>query len=464
MNQPKHRPSLTFFGGAGTVTGSKYLVESGGSRVLVDCGLFQGLSELRRRNWAPLPHELAGVHAIVVTHAHLDHCGYLPVLVRSGWRGPIYVTPGSAGLIPIVLKDSAHLMMEEAAHANDYGWSKHRPALPLYDDGDAAKAIRLLKPVGFGEVVEVAPGIRLEFGRAGHILGAAWAHLRLDSGRNVVFSGDLGRPVHRVLKPPQPRPDCDTLVLESTYGARTHEDSAALTKFADVIRRTADRGGSVLIPAFAVDRTEVILAALKKLMEENAIPELPVFVDSPMALAALEVYRRALAQRWPEIRTDLGGHDPLDPGHLVELRTTEESMRVNEPRLPSIIISASGMATGGRVLHHLEHMLPDDRHTVLIVGYAAAGTRARRLADGAKEIKIHGGYTPVRAEIAQIDAFSAHADAGELLAWACAGNPPGTIYLVHGEPEGAEALAARIRTEREGTPVVIARDRERVLF
>ncbi|MBE1493911.1 metallo-beta-lactamase family protein [Amycolatopsis lexingtonensis] len=458
------QPALTFFGGAGTVTGSKYLVEAGGSRVLVDCGLFQGLAKLRRRNWAPIPRELTDVDAVVITHAHLDHCGYLPVLVRSGWHGPVYVTHGSAGLVPIVLRDSAHLMTAEAAHANAYGWSKHRPALPLYDENDAAKAIRLLKPIGFGDVTTVAPGVRLEFGRAGHILGSAWAHLRTTDGRGIVFSGDLGRPAHGVLRPPQPRPACDALVLESTYGARTHDDASALATFADVIRRTTARGGSVLIPAFAVDRTEVVLAALKKLTDRHAIPELPIFVDSPMALAALRVYRTAMNQRWPEIRTDLGVGDPLDPGHLVELRTTEESMRVNDPAMPSIILSASGMATGGRVLHHLEHLLPDDRHTVLIVGYAAAGTRARNLANGAREIKIHGRYVPVRAEVAQIDAFSAHADADELVRWAGAGEPPGAIHLVHGEPESAEALADRLRATHPGFPVSIARDRERVLI
>lgn len=455
-------PALTFHGGAGTVTGSKYLVESGDSKVLVDCGLFQGLSDLRRRNWKPLPPALAGVNAVVVTHAHLDHCGYLPVLVRSGWSGPIYVTPGSAGLVPIILRDSAHLMMEESAHANKYGWSKHKPALPLYDEGDAAKAIRLLRTLDFGQVKEVAPGIRMEFGRAGHILGSAWAHLTVAGDRSVVFSGDLGRPKHGVLRAPQPRPDCDTLVLESTYGARTHQDAGAMEEFAETIRRTARRGGSVLIPAFAVDRTEVILVALTKLMRSGAIPDLPVFVDSPMALGALRVYREAMDARWPEIRTDLG-HNPLDPGHLIELRTADESMQVNRPRMPSIIISASGMASGGRVLHHLSTMLPDNRHTVLIVGYAAAGTRSRQLINGARELKIHGRYYPVRAEVAKLDAFSAHADSDELLAWATAASAPQTTYLVHGEPEGAGALADRFHEDRNW-PAVVARDGERVLL
>jgi len=454
--------ALTFHGGAGTVTGSKYLVESPESRVLVDCGLFQGLADLRRRNWAPMPRALAEADAVVITHAHLDHCGYLPVLVRSGWRGPVYATPGTSALVPIVLRDSAHLMSEEAAHANKYGWSKHRPALPLYDASDAEKAIGLLEEIEYGAETPVGKDVTLRFGQAGHILGSAWAHLRSD-GRDVVFSGDLGRPAHSLLRPPSPRPPCDALVIESTYGARVHDDTDAMDRLGEVVRRTARRGGSVLIPAFAVDRTEVVLAALAKLMRSHTIPDLPVYVDSPMALAALRVYREAFRERWPEIRPELAGHDPLTPRSLTELRTVEESMRVNAPRMPSIIISASGMASGGRVVHHLEHLLPDHRHTVLIVGYAAAGTRARQLVNGARQIKIHGRYTTVRADVVQLDAFSAHADADELVRWATAGIPPKTTYLVHGEPEGSEAVAERLRAEHDWQAVV-PRDRERVLI
>lgn len=454
--------ALTFHGGAGTVTGSKYLLETSGSRVLVDCGLFQGLSDLRRRNWAPLPRALTDVDAVVITHAHLDHCGYLPVLVRSGWRGPVYATPGTAALVPIVLEDSAHLMTEEAAHANKYGWSKHRPALPLYDAGDARKAIGLLEELEYDAETAVGEDMTLRFGQAGHILGSAWAQLRSD-GRDVVFSGDLGRPAHSLLRPPSPRPPCDALVLESTYGSRVHHDTDAMDRLGETIRRTARRGGSVLIPAFAVDRTEVVLAALAKLMRSRTIPDLPVYVDSPMALAALRVYREAFRDHWPEIRPELAGHDPLTPPSLTELRTVEESMRVNAPRMPSIIISASGMASGGRVLHHLEHMLPDHRHTVVIVGYAAPGTRARSLANGARQIKIHGRYTTVRADVTQLDAFSAHADADELVRWATAGAPPKTTYLVHGEPEASAAVAERLRAEHDWQTVV-PRDRERVLI
>jgi metallo-beta-lactamase family protein len=473
ITSPSRPLALTFLGGAGTVTGSKYLVDAGDHDVLVDAGLFQGVRALRRRNWQRPPLDLHRLAAVVVTHAHLDHCGWLPVLVREGWRGPILLTPGTAALAAIVLADSAHLMVEEAALANAGGWSKHRPALPLYDERDAERAISLFRPVDFDTPVGVAgpggrPRLRLRFGRAGHILGSAWAQLSDldgDADGGLVVSGDLGRPTHLVLNPPQPRPPSATLLLESTYGSRERlDDGSARQALAAAVRRTARRGGSVLIPAFAVDRTEVVLLELARLMREEQIPRLPVFVDSPMALAALRVYRKAVSERSPEIRPELfGKHNPFDPGALRELRTAEESSRVNDPLMPCIVVSASGMATGGRVLHHLRHMLPEPKHTVLVVGFAAPGTRAAQLVEGAHTVKIHGQYVRVRADVVSIDAFSAHADASELVGWAVAAEQPRTTYLVHGEPDSARTLADRL-TREHGWAAVVPADGERVLL
>jgi metallo-beta-lactamase family protein len=458
------RPALTFLGGVGTVTGSKYLLDTGTVRVLVDCGLFQGLSGLRRRNWATPPVDWRTVDAVVITHAHLDHSGYLPVLARHGWSGPVYVTPGTARLSEIVLADSAHLQEEDARYAAAGGWSKHAQPLPLYDGKDAARASDLFVPVQHGTPVDLAPDVTLRFGRGGHILGSAWAQLdvRGDVDRRLVVSGDLGRTEHPLLLPPEPPPHCDALLIESTYGDRRRSDVDALDTLARCITRTAERGGSVLVPAFAVDRTEVLLAALRTLLREGRIPQLPVVVDSPMALACLRVYREAIAQRWPELRPGLAP-DVLDIENLVEVQTAEESMRWNRPMLPAIVISASGMATGGRILHHLKHLLPDRRNTVAVVGFAAEGTRARQLVQGARQIKIHGEYVPVRAEVVALDAFSAHADCDELVAWAAGAATPRACYVVHGEPSSAAALAGRLQQKLDWTAVV-PRENERVLF
>ncbi|UVS79440.1 MBL fold metallo-hydrolase RNA specificity domain-containing protein [Actinokineospora sp. UTMC 2448] len=457
-------PAVDFLGGVGTVTGSKHLISSGTARVLVDCGLFQGLSSLRKRNWSRPPLDVSELDAVVLTHAHLDHTGYLPVLVREGWRGPVYATADTARLAEILLADSAHLMMEEAAHANARGWSKHHPALPLYDQRDAAAAVACLRPVDFDTPFTVADGVEAEFGTAGHILGSAWVRLGLAGGaKTVVVSGDLGRPGHPLLNPPRPRPACDALLLESTYGLRSHDDTGVDEHLAETINTTVRHGGSVLIPAFAVDRTEVVLMALARLRRADLIPDLPVLVDSPMALASLRVYRQAIADHDPRLRPELWrGDDPFAPLRLHELHTVEESMTANHPRVPSIIVSASGMATGGRVLHHLKHLLPDNRNTVVIVGFAAAGTRARLLADGARFIKIHGYYVPVRATVRVLDGFSAHADAEDLIAWATAAPPPHTAYVVHGEPDASSTLAQRLR-EDHGWNAVVPREGEHVL-
>lgn len=461
VKDPGVRPALTFLGGAGTVTGSKFLAEAGQARVLVDCGLFQGARELRRRNWEPFPLPAREIDAVVLTHAHLDHCGYLPALARQGFAGRVFATGYTAELAEIVLRDSARLLAEEAEQANSHGWSKHHPALPLYTEDDVDRALRLITPVDPGQAIGIAPRTTLTLHRAGHILGSAWARLEFTDGRRsctLASSGDLGRPAHPLLRPPDPFTGADVLLVESTYGNRRHAEEQARQAFAAAITRTLERGGSVVIPAFAVDRTEVILRTLRELLAAGEIPQSPVLVDSPMALSALRVYQKAIVSRSAELRPGIiaDGTEALDPGQMQELRTVAESMTANRPARPSLIVSASGMAAGGRVLHHLRHLLPDPRNTVLIVGFAAEGTRARDLAEGARTIKIHGEYVPVRAEVVQADAFSAHADADDVLSWLAGAPEPVTTYVVHGEPAAAAALRDRIDRELGWTAAVPA--------
>jgi metallo-beta-lactamase family protein len=458
------RPVLTFLGGAGTVTGSRFLVDTPRSSVLVDCGLFQGLKELRLRNWEDFPVDPAGIDAVVVTHAHVDHIGYLPRLRNLGFRGPVFCTPGTAELAAIVLPDSGHLQEEEAAFANRMGYSKHRPALPLYTEHDARETLRLLRPTRFDERTPITDDIAATLRPAGHILGSATLSLEFgDAGPTVLFSGDLGRPGHPVLVPPRPPDDADVVVMESTYGGRHHDDAGALERLADAIVRTAARGGTVLIPAFAVDRTEVVLFHLREMMAAGTIPRLPVYADSPMALRAMQVYRDAIDRGDPDVRADLhGGPDPFDTGTLVEVRDVEDSKALADAPHPAIIISASGMATGGRVLHHLARLLPDHRNTVVLVGYQAEGTRGRRLADGDRELKLLGRYVRVRAEIAHVGSFSVHADHGELIAWlSTMATPPEAVYLVHGEPDAAATLADAIEDDLD-LPAIVAQDLERI--
>ena len=445
--------TLTFLGATGTVTGSKYLVEHGGRSLLVDCGLYQGEREWRRRNWEPFPVAPAGIDDVVLTHCHLDHCGYLPALVRDGFAGPVWMTEGTAALTEIVLRDSAHLNERDAESARAGGWSRHDPPLPLYTTADAEQAITRFRQVEFDRATDLGAAIRVTLHRAGHVLGAA--SILVDAGGDrVLFSGDLGRPTHPVLRPRHTPPAARTVVIESTYGDRRHPDPPGPphADLADAIRRTVARGGSVLIPAFAVDRTELVLNALSHMLHAGEIPLVPVYVDSPMALAALAVYRRPSLrdELRPEISPDLA-----DIATLRAARTPEESMALNNPRNPCIIISASGMATGGRVVHHLRHMLPDRDNTVVLTGYQAAGTRGRALLDGSTELKIHGRYVPVRAEIVSDEEFSVHADADGLVAWlAEMPEPPEIVYVTHGEPDAARALAARIRRELDVAAVV----------
>jgi metallo-beta-lactamase family protein len=454
---------LQFLGATGTVTGSRFLVATAGARVLLDCGLFQGLRELRARNWEPFPLDPATIDAIVVSHAHLDHSGYLPALAAHGFRGRVLMTPATAALARIILLDSAHLLMEDTEHARSHGYSKHAHPVPLYDDDDVEAALRLVEEVPFDTTTRLAPGIDVRLARAGHILGSASVHVALrEAGRSLLFSGDLGRPHHPLLAPPEPPGAADVVLVESTYGNRSHV-APGTSVLGDAIRRTVRRGGSVVIPAFAVDRTEVILMELRRLRSSGEIPDVPVYVDSPMALAALGVYREAIRAHSTEIRGEvIADPDVLDPGQVVELRSVEESKSINSPEWPSIIISASGMATGGRVLHHLAGLLPDPRNTVVLTGYQAEGTRGRDLADGASALKIHGCYVPVRAEVVDVPIFSVHADAGEIVDWlAQATSAPEVCYVVHGEEDAARALRSAIGN-RLGWNAVVPRMSERV--
>ena len=468
-------PTLSFLGATGTVTGSRFLVDTGQARVLVDCGMYQGLKPLRERNREPFAVDPSSIDAVVLTHAHLDHSGYLPALVRDGFGGDVVCSPPSAALAAIVMADAGRLQEEEADYANAHGFSKHRPAVPLFTEEDASLAATRFHPVPFGTRHRVAEGVELVLSPAGHIPGSSTATLALwspDGGtRTLMFSGDLGRPNHPILRPPAPAPAADVMVLESTYGNRSHGgEPVAEERLAEVINRTAAHGGTVVIPSFAVDRTEVILMALRRLMAAGRIPSLPVYADSPMALDVLRVYRRAIADGDAEIRPETlaeGGAgadapDPFDPGTLVELRTPEESRSLNDVEFPSVIISASGMATGGRVLHHLLRLLPDNRNTVVLPGFQSEGTRGRLLADGAKAVKMLGRYVPVRADVVVLDAFSAHADADEMVAW-LRGAPraPDAAYVVHGEPDAAAALAARLGGDL-GWHAVVPRYGERV--
>ncbi|MFF2779561.1 MBL fold metallo-hydrolase RNA specificity domain-containing protein [Streptomyces sp. NPDC058052] len=464
---PAPRPALlSFLGGVGTVTGSKFLVESDHARILVDCGLFQGFAKLRRRNWDRFARDAADVRAVVVTHAHLDHCGYLPRLVRQGFRGPILATPHTARLAGIVLRDSARLQTEAARHADEHGWSKHRPAKPLYDDTDVDKTLSFFDPVPVGAEVEIMSGTRLALHHGGHILGSAWAHLTLEDGHTLAVSGDLGRPGHPLLLPPEPFSGADTLLIESTYGDRRHDQDSARAEFAAVIARTVARGGTVVIPAFAIDRTEVVLHELTRLRESGVLPRsVPVYVDSPMALAALDVYRDAVRERSPELRPEIlaQGDAALSPAPFLAARTVQESIDINSTHGPAVIVSSAGMATGGRVLHHLHRLLPDPRNAVVVVGFAAAGTRARDLVDGARTLKMFGEYVPVRAEVADVPHFSAHADAAQIVDWLRGAPAPHTTYVVHGEPAASEALRDRIDHEL-GWTAVVPRSGETVLI
>ena len=444
----KDVPTIRFLGAAGTVTGSRFLLEFDETRILIDAGMFQGLKELRLKNWDTFPVEPASIDAVVLTHAHLDHSGYLPLLVREGFAGHVYLTAYTGKLAEVVLRDSAHLQTEDAQYAARKGFSKHAQPRALYDEADVEMTLQLFTPTAFRTRVEIAPQTAITFHPSGHILGSAFVEVEF-AGKRLLFTGDLGRRQHPLLTPPDAFPpgDFDALVTESTYGDRVHESPT--NDFPDAINRTIERGGTVIIPAFAVDRTEVILMELRRLFENQQIKRVPIYVDSPMALTSLAHYRDALHERSPEIRSDVAKKwsetDPFDGGTLREMKSVEDSKTLNDLHSPSIIISASGMATGGRVVHHLAGSLPNPKNSVILVGYQAIGTRGRSLRDGAKTIKIHGEQIPVKAEIISIESFSVHADGDELIQWfRGASQAPRETFVVHGEQGAAETFAQRL--------------------
>jgi metallo-beta-lactamase family protein len=444
------RLTLKFLGAAGTVTGSKFLLAAERNTLLIDCGLFQGIKQNRLRNWEPFPEDQAAIGAIVLTHAHLDHSGYLPAICRDGFNGRVYCTPETIALSRIVLPDSGHLQEEEANFANRKGYSKHHPALPLYTEEEAWRSLNCFSAVPFDSGFETG-GFNIKLLHAGHILGASSALVESTAGarRRILFSGDLGRPSHPVIREPERRPEAEVIVVESTYGDRRHNDTGCLALFRDAIVRTGERGGVIIIPAFAVDRTEVILFYLRQLQLEKRIPDMPIYVDSPMALAGLKVYEDAIAAGHPSIRSEIAGRpEVLKPRGLVEIKSAEESKALNDLDGPMIIIAASGMATGGRVLHHLERRLPSEKNTVVLVGYQPEGTRGRSLLERATTVKMLGRYVPVRAEVIDVPAFSVHADQPEIIAW-LRGAPaaPEMIYVVHGERAASQQLCAAIGRE-----------------
>ena len=440
-------PQLTFLGAARTVTGSKYLVEIGSSRVLVDCGLFQGQYELRRRNWDELPVRADSIDAVVLTHAHLDHVGYLPRLAAQGFRGRVFCTPGTQDLAQLVLVDSAHIQEEDARAANQGHYSKHETAEPLYTVTDAWRALSMLQPVGFDRPMPVVSGVEISFVPMGHLLGSAAIRMRFTGeDRTVVFGGDLGRYGRPVLQDPQPIAEADVLLCESTYGDRLHEPDDGGARLASIVNETHARGGKLVIPAFAIGRVEEVLYWLKRLEEEKRIPVQPVYLDSPMAIEALKFY----ARRGDELDQSFQGRrNALTAFQTQNFRTVpsprDSADLVNSTR-PAIVVASSGMATGGRVLHHLDRVLPDPRHTVLFVGYQAAGTRGRSLVDGARQVKMLGHLVDVAARIEKIDSMSAHADQGEILRWLGGfSRPPGRMFIVHGEPVAQDALKTKIK-------------------
>ena len=435
--------NISFLGGSGTVTGSKYLVQHDGKRLLIDCGLFQGFKQLRLRNWTPLPVAPNQIDAVLLTHAHLDHSGYLPLLAKEGYAGPVYATSGTRDLCRILLPDSGHIQEEDAAFVNRHGLSKHETALPLYTRQDALDSLHLLKAVEFGICFQPIPLWRATFSAAGHILGASSILLEV-AGRRILFSGDLGRPNDLIMMPPASAPSADTILIESTYGDREHPQEDVLAELAPALKRLAARGGVAVVPVFAVGRAQALLHAIHLLKLQGEIPNsLPVFLDSPMAVHTTHLFEQHQGQHRLSSRES---HALTHSATMVN--STEESRALATRHGPMVILSASGMATGGRVLHHLAHYAGNHRNMIILTGYQAPGTRGATLASGAKSVRIHGRDVELNAEVVQLQSASAHADANQLLAWLrTMSQAPDQVYVVHGEPAAADELRKRIKNE-----------------
>ena len=433
--------SLSFLGAASTVTGSRFLLRLGQSTILVDCGLFQGVKQLRLRNWAPFPVAPDTIDAVVLTHAHIDHSGYLPVLHRNGFRGPVYCTRATRDLCSILLPDSAHLQEEDARFANRHGYSKHHPAEPLYTTADVDQVLPSLKPVSFGEPISIADGIELTFNRAGHILGAATALLRAPEG-SFLFTGDLGQPEDPIIRKPDPAPSADYIITESTYGDRKHAAVSAEIELGIAVRRAAAQGGVVMIPAFAVGRAQLLLHFLARLSSSGKIPDVPVYLDSPLAEAATRLLRSHLGEH----RLSTIELDAIDT-HTKFAHSVADSKAIDARPGPMVIVAGSGMATGGRILHHLKRFGGDHRNLIILAGHQVPGTRGADLLAGATELKIHGAFHPVRAEVMQLRALSAHMDSTQLLEWLRPLARPRHCFVTHGEPLAADLLRRRIQEE-----------------
>jgi len=445
--------TITFYGGVGSVTGSKYLLETNGKRILVDCGLFQGLKELRERNWEDPAFAVESLDAVIITHAHIDHTGFLPRIVKLGYNGPVFTTSATGDLLKILLPDSARLQEEEADYRNRHELTRHAPALPLYDEDDARRALKLLRPVhNDGAAIDICEGVTARFFVAGHIMGASMVLVEMANARpdgssvKFLFSGDLGHYDQPIIKDPAPPPDCDYLMCESTYGDRLHGDIDPEIRFAEIVNEAALRKAPILIPAFAVGRTQEVLYMIRELEEKQRIPVLPVVVDSPMAAQATQVYNRWHEEHDAEYASILAHKKhPLRTASMSTAASRDESKRLNDLGGSRIIISASGMLSGGRVLHHAMRILPNENATMIFVGYQAAGTIGRRIQDGEREVRIMKHWIPVKCHIEQVEGFSAHADWRAVLRWLSSmQNAPEAVFTTHGEPGSAAAMAEHI--------------------